>query len=727
MPEEVLKIDFQNCYGINNLKYDFQFGSIRVFAIYAANGTMKTSFAKTFQDYINGISTKDEIFPTRITTRKILNDNEQEVSPNSFFVIEPYQDNYHAPNVAKLLVNPNLKEAYNKIYQSIEDKKDVLLKKLKNLSNLKLDEIEKQFSLDITTDEKQFVTALQRISQEVAENKYKEFSHIPYKKIFNEKVDKILKDPEIKIKIKNYITKYDQLLTKSTFFKKGIFTHNNASDIAKNLKENGFFKASHSVNVFIQGKFVEIKEEKQLETLIEEEKNLILSNPELKHAFEILDSKLTKNKDLKDFRDLLEENQFLFSELENLSFLAQKLWISYCVVEKENYSSLKEEYLTSKTKIDEILTQAKQEETNWHKVVDIFNKRFKVPFVIKIANQEDVLTQEAIPVVSFDFLENNAHTTVEEALLKKVLSNGEKRALYLLNIIFEIEIRKESKQKTFFIIDDIADSFDYKNKYAIIEYLQDLSQNENFFQIILSHNFDFYRTISSRLDIPRGNRLHTKKEKGEILLEEEKYQNNPFKYWVQNLDNNPKILLASIPFFRNIAEYLGKNEIASNLTSFLHLCDGTLEKNIEDLEQIIKNFIPDFKFQTINRKQNYVKFILAEAIEITQETLPSLNLEEKIVLAIAIRLLAEQFVLNKIDTTSLDLSSNQTRKLVKEYKKSFPDNTNEIQMLEEVALITPEGIHLNSFMYEPILDLDIQKLISLFESLKNKIEPVCNN
>lgn len=80
-----------------------------------------------------------------------------------------------------------------------------------------------------------------------------------------------------------------------------------------------------------------------------------------------------------------------------------------------------------------------------------------------------------------------------------VLSQGEKRALYLLNIIFEVKVREDSKKKTLFIIDDIADSFDYKNKYAIIQYLSDLSQIEHFRQIILTHNFDFFRTVQSRL------------------------------------------------------------------------------------------------------------------------------------------------------------------------------------------------------------------------------------
>lgn len=80
----------------------------------------------------------------------------------------------------------------------------------------------------------------------------------------------------------------------------------------------------------------------------------------------------------------------------------------------------------------------------------------------------------------------------------QALSTGEKKALYILNILFEIEVRSKQSIDTLLIIDDIADSFDYRNKYAIIQYLIDISHRNNFQQIILTHNFDFFRTINSR-------------------------------------------------------------------------------------------------------------------------------------------------------------------------------------------------------------------------------------
>ena len=116
---------------------------------------------------------------------------------------------------------------------------------------------------------------------------------------------------------------------------------------------------------------------------------------------------------------------------------------------------------------------------------------------------------ESIPRIQFSFKRNQKVVKMDRSELENidVLSQGEKRALYLLNIIFDIERIKSTGKEMLFIIDDIADSFDYKNKYAIVEYLREMSTNPNFRLIILSHNFDFYRTVSMRLGLNRRDRL----------------------------------------------------------------------------------------------------------------------------------------------------------------------------------------------------------------------------
>ena len=41
-----------------------------------------------------------------------------------------------------------------------------------------------------------------------------------------------------------------------------------------------------------------------------------------------------------------------------------------------------------------------------------------------------------------------------------------------------------------------------------------------------------------------------------------------------------------------------------------------------------------------------------------------------------------------------------------------------MNILELVAMITPENIHLNSFMFEPILDMSLKQLYKLYNDVK---------
>ena len=102
-------------------------------------------------------------------------------------------------------------------------------------------------------------------------------------------------------------------------------------------------------------------------------------------------------------------------------------------------------------------------------MIDIFNRRFFVPFELELKNKISVIVgKDLAPSLGFVFHEGDESTEVERPQLLQVLSTGEKKALYILNVLFEVEVRRQSGQVTIFIVDDIADSFDYKNKYAII-------------------------------------------------------------------------------------------------------------------------------------------------------------------------------------------------------------------------------------------------------------------
>jgi len=108
--------------------------------------------------------------------------------------------------------------------------------------------------------------------------------------------------------------------------------------------------------------------------------------------------------------------------------------------------------------------------------------------------------------------------------------------------------------------------------------------------------------------------------------------------------------------------------------------------------------------------------IYLAATEIADKPADTSVLEDKVVLSIAIRLKAEDFMISKINDEAFwhGISSNQTTTLVKRFKNDFPGEKQYIRLLDRVNLMTPENIHLNSFMYEPILDLSGHHLKKLF-------------
>ena len=65
------------------------------------------------------------------------------------------------------------------------------------------------------------------------------------------------------------------------------------------------------------------------------------------------------------------------------------------------------------------------------------------------------------------------------------------------------------------------------------------------------------------------------------------------------------------------------------------------------------------------------------------------------------------------------ITSNQTIPLIKEFKTNFQNDIESVKILEEVNLMTPKNIYLNSFMYEPIIDLSSYRLKTLYKKVCN--------
>ena len=345
-----------------------------------------------------------------------------------------------------------------------------------------------------------------------------------------------------------------------------------------------------------------------------------------------------------------------------------------------------------------------------------------VPFELVVKNKIPVtLGKERILKLGFTFKDGEERKDLERDNLLEVLSTGEKKAFYILNIIFEIQVRISSGQKTIMIIDDIADSFDYRNKYAIIQYLKDISEKKNFRQLILTHNFDFFRTAQSRF-VNYGSCFLAKRNEDGIKIEPATGIKNVFvKDWKPDFASNPRKRIASIPFMRNLVEYtVGEDsEQFKKLTSLLHIKTDTNSLTEADLFEIYRNLFSS-EIKPANGGTGKVLDLIFQEADACLVAEGGINLENKIVLSIAARLKAEQYMITRINEPDFvaEIHESQTTELLSKFKEKYPNDGDAISSIDKVVLMTPENIHLNSFMYEPIMDLSDEHLKKVYEEVR---------
>lgn len=733
----------RNCYGISSLDYEFEFTYVNkrdgetyntIVAIYAPNGLMKTSMADSFQDYSNGKMPADRVYSENKSEFSILDQDGNKIPNNAIFVVESINEVYKSERMSTLLASDSLKAKYDEVYRAVQDKSETLLKALRKKMEMRSN-IDNIYIEDLGRSGESFVTALGSVERQVDEESYlKEFSNVSYKILFTDKnVYNLFSDTEFKDLISEYADVYQRLLSESRFFRQGVFNHTNAADVAKNLAENGWFEVGHTVKLKSKDGDDpdDITDRKTLEKYIDDEKVRILSDPTLEEMFAKIDDKFDTIP-LKKFRDHLLENRHVIAELNDVGALKRKICTAYLSELKAEYTSLMEEYDGSKEKIKLIVDEANTEATSWDEVLREFNDRFSVPFKVRVTNKSDVVLGVTAPQLEFVFqsLDGKEERVIEQKSLLNVLSNGERRAFYILNIIFEVKARIKDGQETVIIFDDIADSFDYKNKYAIIEYLYEISNEENFRMIVLSHNFDFYRTIKSRLPVSSKCRLIAERYDDSIKLIEDNIGENPFRSWIKNL-NDPKSVIGCIPFVRNIAEYTGNDFVYMELTKILHATNDSKTITFNQVkiafgkvltEEVMRNFY-DADTLVISEIDSICK-------EISASEHSKVDLLEKIVLSIGIRLAAERFLIEEIGIHDVKYVKNikgaPTGKLVGKFREIYSNNDSakrQIEIVKRVGLMTPQNIHVNSFMFEPILDMSPDHLKKLYHEVINIKSP----
>jgi len=492
-----LKIELQHCYGIKKLNHEFDFSNCKTFVVYAPNGVMKTSFAKTLNDIANGKKPCDQIDDTlKSVYNFFIDDTGNQIKPEEICIIEPYNKKAldSEDKILTLLADDKTKSEYFAIFQEIESLKKTTLSGLKKISGSSNYEIEIMDAFSYL-DKKNIFEIFEAILKDIEASK--DIFEFKYNDVFDKggKVKNFLTDNFALLK--QYIEKYNDLISKSDFFAKNtdhVFGTTEARILGKSLEGDEYFTAGHKLLLKSHG---DVSAKNRLSEIIDEEIAKVFDDKDLKDIFEKIDKLLDANKELQAFKKVIEKDNSILLRLNDYDVFRREVWFSFLKQIETGVKSLVELYNQKKDDLEKIIQKAKDSQSQWESAIEEFKNRFvNNPFTLEIQNKADAVLNAQTPAIDFKFQGKNIE---RNNLIENILSQGEKRAFYILNVIFEIKSRQLQNKKTLFIIDDIADSFDYKNKYAIVEYLNDLSKEDNFRSIILTHNFDFFRTLQSRI------------------------------------------------------------------------------------------------------------------------------------------------------------------------------------------------------------------------------------
>lgn len=732
-------INLDHCFGITKLSQELTFEGENAVLIYAPNGLMKTSFAKALRLYGQGkVEKVKDVVEDIAGSIDIKDEHGNVVIPSSIYVSNCEEADSETPkNISSFLADSVLKQQYDTILKNLSEKQKALFKEISDHAR----------STDIVSE---FIRTFCDGKPSLFYSKFEEVmaNVIGNEVCYNFKYNSIFdKDGKVRAFIdanqdalKDYSDKYQAILQSSRLYKQNngkTFGTYQASELSKSVADNAFFEVSHRI-VLGDGATI-IDSSTSLTTLINDELSNILNNSAVKKAFEKIDKKASANDSLRQFKEVIENHPDLVDKLLDYDNFHKDVWRGYFARFKGKADDLLTAYQYAKPTLDSVLQQAAGQRAAWENTISIFNRRFSVPFEVKIKNQTDILLNEEAAALSFEYSTLTGKKEVESKVLEEViLSKGELRAFYTLQLLFAIEkMKHDGGQEHILVFDDISDSFDYKNKYAIIEYLSDLKDDIKFKMIILTHNFDFYRTISSRLRVKRNSTYMAYKDANdEIKFHQAEYLKEPFKLIKNNADK-PEFFIALVPMARNIIEYTKDVSVGQpksdylNLTSCLHVKTETANLTVNDIKQILSNNLEVANLPTENTTSNIKDFIYSIAEELCNKpVLDEIHIENKIVFAIAVRLKTEDYLISKLrQVMSVEdfnnfynnIKSNQTSALIKEFEK-LCSPTNDIQLLiKEVNLITPENIHLNSFMFEPLVDMSVWRLKKLYQDTKTQL------
>lgn len=714
-----MKIEyFNNAYGIKELKPQecFNDENGENLIIYAPNGTFKSSFSKAFynwnqgqvKDFINDIDFKckikigesETVFPEKIDnvlvySRELEDDNHYE----------------HIKNLVMSNLDRTKIDQYNSKIKAYQEKRRKLLETI----NVK----EKDYLSIIDTESKKSVIdgLLDFYKGINRSNTVKDLDKlISFDKI-NQKAYQVLDKDEVKEQFKSF-QKLVKSRVQSDFYDED-FTEQSGTELIKSLENTHYLNEKKKRGLTVNEETYFSMDE--INNLFKEKLDKTMQNPEVSEKQKTLMQNLGKAKLAEEFKQKLIDFPEIAINLpigrDNIIYANIKGNSDFDIEEfgiEQSVEDLKE----IKRKLNEIYDNASKNKSRFDQIIEEYNNIFQPVFDIKINNKKKLYSEIESPQVSFSHsrsqIKENEYNKDE---INKYLSSGEKSALLILDFLFKFEeakARLNDNKKLIVILDDIVETFDYRNRSGFVQYAYKLVHDECVDLIVLTHNYEFYNRLFLSMNKNVIPLVASVNEEGIVRVSKNRKIHLNLEKTLQDI-HNVKDLLFKIPFLRELATMVKDDDLKSVLTDCLHYKKDTKSLKIENIVRPLSNYCDVHDNENVKAayNENYFYTLIEEARNTNTDNY--FDIKPKIILSIASRVLMEMVATNA-DLTKLEgVTENQTRYIFNEYGDNLEPKAYEL--LTKVLLLTPDFIHLNSFMFEPLIDIDPKDLKELFEDI----------
>lgn len=722
----MLKIEkFDNVYGIKKLINPELIEKNTL--IYAPNGVMKSSFRDGFIDLKKGINPKD-LFNDLEADVIIEYDGEKYDSTSGkklnvvvFDSELTSNDIFSVPDIAKLVMSSELRKKYiNEIEKVKKHTSRILELYSNNVTEEKRGLVNTESLIRSIYPGKDIVESISNLALrfEKDELELEKYKKLVFNDINNDNVQSLFSDSQFAEKCNLYLEKVNMKIDEY-IFKEG-FGIEELVSINKSLKTNKFFDAGHKLvlnDIEYKGEDVDLLIEKTIKELYEDS--------EVESQFANIKKALNKNKDTKKLLSVIQNDKTIINDFSDPKLLLDRIIYSKLFDYNAEITEIKKALNESKIEINNIIDEANTESTIWDSVIEIFNNRFwSGAFDVSIADRSEALIGRVLP--TFKFTVKDTDIPINDDVFAR-FSSGEKRSIFILNMIFQIEIMKSNNKPFIILLDDVADSFDYKNKYAIIEYIRELQSNDLIQLIILTHNYDFFRSVSISCNNLKSKILAYKDENGVELHNANNAQLVGYSYF-NNWKNEKKIdsLIALIPLARNMVQLESNASDPDYIktTEYLHYIDSSDQLLLDDLDNLYLRYNIKKKPEHINL--GYIATLKSVAIDIINSNrLKETSIKEKLLLGIFLRVFSEKYLYDSYELytgvkPSITFGSDYSTKLYDGIKEKL--SSNELNVIESSRVIAPSFIHVNSFMYEPLIDVGTERLRFVTNELINIVD-----